>query len=644
MKESKLRRLLALLFVFGAFLGLEIGGAVALLVLPKFVTMPSYYPILFFADGIALFLTSALLAICYFQRARLLEEKRSSGEFFANERFVYTESNLKVFLAGKAKRNHLSGVLAAIVVKDINSELLTLYGPEAVREINEICLGCISWRFGAKPECRYAYNMLDGFFVYKDTKNADSFYDELKDVAADISDKLRRTEALPSVKILIGAFVYGPQDELEQGFQKALFAQKFNAGSRLTDDVVVYNQEMMERNQAQRDLALELEGALEKEEFELYYQPKYRIRDKAFYGAEALIRWHHPNRGLLPPSLFIPFAEASGNIIEIDYYVFEHVCRNIADWKKDGVPILVISVNLSRKTIYNPGLLEFFKRTLAKYNIDPRLIEIELTESIAAKDSVYIRDMILKLRNIGFRTAIDDFGVGYSSFASLKRIPFDTLKVDKTFIDDIEVNERSRSMVKMVIDLGHSLGMDVVAEGVQSLRQSQILQSIKLDNIQGFYYAKPLSGFDFVRFLHDHKVVAKELVSPEKKAEKAEAEKLLSPEEAKANSRANLKRGKAKPLPRKELRSIKDKKAAPTTVSEEAVPTVTPEEVVAPAESAPVIVVPAKEPTPIVTLAPAPAPVRKEKKPFNPIVNLRKKDTKENKMEKKDDKKTEGQA
>jgi EAL domain-containing protein (putative c-di-GMP-specific phosphodiesterase class I) len=272
----------------------------------------------------------------------------------------------------------------------------------------------------------------------------------------------------------------------------------------LLDEVVVYDEDMMAHNEAQRALAVELDRALKKEEFELYFQPKYSLKGKCFYGAESLIRWHHPTRGLLPPSLFIPFAEASGNIMAIDYYVFEHVCRRIAEWKKQGNPLLYISVNLSRKTVYNPGLLDYFRSMIERYQVDPRMIEIELTESIAAKDSIYIADMIKKLREIGFRTSIDDFGVGYSSFSSLKRIPFNTLKIDKTFIDDIEVNERSRAMVKMVIDLGHSLEMEVVAEGVESEKQVRLLQAMKLDNIQGYFYARALSGFDYLRFLEKH--------------------------------------------------------------------------------------------------------------------------------------------
>ncbi|MCI2111717.1 MAG: EAL domain-containing protein [Bacilli bacterium] len=555
MKKSKLPTITALLLVGFVFLGLEVGLAVALALYFGFAVDPFwFYPWLFLIDAGLLLLTGVLVAFLFSRRARLLEEKRNAGESFLNERFVFTEARLKDYLLHKERRHRLKGVLAAIAVKDINSELLSLYGPQRVRSINEICLNCIAWRFGEENECRYAYNMLDGFYVYKDTKSLDAFLDELRGVAADIAAKIKGDESLPSVRILIGVYPFSAGDQAEVGFRRAALAQKFNAESRIDDAAVVYSREMAKRSETQRDLALELVRGLEKEEFEVYYQPKYRLKDKSFYGAEALIRWHHPSRGLLLPSLFIPFAEASGDIAHIDYYVFEHVCRNIAEWKKNGTPILVMSINLSRKTVYNPGLLEFFRRTLSKYDIDPRAIEIELTESIAAKEQIFVADMIAKLRKIGFQTAIDDFGVGYSSLASLKQIPFDTIKIDKSFIDDIEVSEKSRSMVHMVIDLGHSLGMKVVAEGVQSQLQSKILSGFRLDAIQGYFYSHPLSGFDYVRFLAAHKISPNVLEEAPKKEK--EPERILTAAEAQANSRANLKRGRDR-LPRAELKSLK---------------------------------------------------------------------------------------
>lgn len=606
MKESKLRRYSAYLLISAVFLGLEVGSLIALALYPNyFGTLFSFYPYLFLIFAILLGLTAALIVYLFARRARLLEERRSSSEFFQNERFVFTEARLKDVLAKKARHNRLTGVLAALSVKDINTDLLTLYGPEAVRSINEACLACLAWRFGGKSDCHYAYNLLDGFFVYKDTKHPESFYEELKGVLEDINAKLKENEALPSVKVIIGAYIYKAGEPSEQGFQKALYAENFNADSRLTDDVVVYNDEMTERNETQRALALELSRGLEKEEFEIFYQPKYRLKDKCYYGAEALIRWHHPTRGLLPPSLFIPFAEQSGAIIRVDYYVFEHVCQRIAEWKKNAVPLLTISVNLSRKTVYNPGLLDFFKRTTEKYGVDPRTVEIELTESIAAKDLVFVADMIMKLRRMGFRTAIDDFGVGYSSFASLKRIPFDTLKIDKTFIDDIEVNEKSRSLVRMVIDMSHSLGMETVAEGVQSVRQSQILQALKLDCIQGFYYARVLSPFDYVRFLGDHRLVAAKEVATKAKKKK---EISLPTAEGKAASKANLRQGRGgRRMTSPALPSINgEKKEQPRFVSEGPALILVPEEKKGVRKAA----------------DPTIPPSSKKSEPYNPIVNL----------------------
>lgn len=493
--------ILACFALLGILLGVGIGFTVIAF---RRESLPSYFAYIYFSDGLLLTLTSIMICFLLGERKRLLEEKIFCTEFFTRDHFVYTETLLKKILSQKAKHHQLSGVLSAINVQDIHGDILTLYGPGAVKEINETVLTCIASHFADTDGYNYAFNMLEGFFVYSSHSDKEAFYQQLKKVSSEVAESLKKTEALPSVKLLIGAEEIKAGESVDEIFEKAIFAEKDKANSRLLDEVVIYDEDMMHHNEAQRALAVELERALNKEEFELFFQPKYSLRNKCFYGAESLIRWHHPTRGILPPSLFIPFAEASGNIMAIDYYVFEHVCRAIATWKKEGNPLLFISVNLSRKTVYNPGLLGYFQSMVEKYQVDPHMIEIELTESIAAKDSIYIADMIKRLREMGFRTSIDDFGVGYSSFSSLKRIPFDTLKIDKTFIDDIEINERSRAMVKMVIDLGHALDMEVVAEGVESEKQVRLLSTMKLDNIQGYYYAKALSGFDYLRFLEKH--------------------------------------------------------------------------------------------------------------------------------------------
>lgn len=505
MKIQQLKNVFqAILACFGV-LGVLLGVGIAFVTLAvRSDNLSSFYALVLYADGLAVCGVSVLASWLFEVRKRLLEEKVFCSEFFTRDHFVYTETLLKQIMAKRAKHHNLSGVLAAINVQDLHGDILALYGPNAVKEINETVLTTIAHHFADTNGYNYAFNMLEGFFVYSSHEDKEAFYKELHTVSLEVAASLKKTQALPSVKLLIGVEEIKKDETPEEILNKALFAEKFKSNSRLLDEVVVYDEDMMAHNEAQRALAVELDRALKKEEFELYFQPKYSLKGKCFYGAESLIRWHHPTRGLLPPSLFIPFAEASGNIMAIDYYVFEHVCRRIAEWKKQGNPLLYISVNLSRKTVYNPGLLDYFRSMIERYQVDPRMIEIELTESIAAKDSIYIADMIKKLREIGFRTSIDDFGVGYSSFSSLKRIPFNTLKIDKTFIDDIEVNERSRAMVKMVIDLGHSLEMEVVAEGVESEKQVRLLQAMKLDNIQGYFYARALSGFDYLRFLEKH--------------------------------------------------------------------------------------------------------------------------------------------
>jgi EAL domain-containing protein (putative c-di-GMP-specific phosphodiesterase class I) len=267
---------------------------------------------------------------------------------------------------------------------------------------------------------------------------------------------------------------------------------------------MVFSSDMVGQNESNRDLSYELKRALDEDQLEIYYQPKYDLKSGKFFGAEALIRWKHPIRGVLPPSLFIPFAENSGKIIDIDRYVFRHVCQDIQKWENADNRLLKISVNLSRKSVYDPGLLDYFKATMDEYKVNPLLIEIELTESVAARDTIYVAALLKKFKAMGLSTAIDDFGVGYSSFSSLKKIPFDTLKIDKGFIDDIEIDKKARDMVQCVIDLGHSLEMSVIAEGVQSEAQVGILRKMGLDSIQGFFYSKPLPNYDYVKFLGDN--------------------------------------------------------------------------------------------------------------------------------------------
>jgi EAL domain-containing protein (putative c-di-GMP-specific phosphodiesterase class I) len=179
-------------------------------------------------------------------------------------------------------------------------------------------------------------------------------------------------------------------------------------------------------------------------------------------------------------------------------------------WAKEKKRLVKVSINISRKTVYDDGLIDFLSDKLKENGIDPKLLDMELTESLAARDTAFLLQLVNKIKALRMNTSIDDFGVGYSSFNSLKKLPFDTLKIDKSFIDDIEVDQKSRDIVKAIINLSHALGIWTIAEGVETREQVEILKYLGLDSIQGYYYSRPLNNYEFQKFLADNPFERKE--------------------------------------------------------------------------------------------------------------------------------------
>lgn len=504
MKEKTYKNYRFLLYLFIAVFAIMIAGDVVLLVLIVTGNNQLFISYLFFFDNI----TAAIsLALASFYAKKLSDFKialSSVKEFFKSEHFVYNETVFKRKLTKRLKAKRGLGAVASFGVKGLYSEVLSLYGSDEVKQINEIILSEISSAFNSHPYL-YAFNLLDNFLIYSSGDNCAPFYKKIVEVADKISEKIQTSEGLPSLIILIGSYEINRGDQVDDIIRKSNIALKDNASTRLVNDVVVFTPEMSTEGFSRKDLSYELSRGLEEGQLEVYYQPKYDLKLQRFYGAEALIRWNHPVRGLLPPSLFIPFAEQSGLIVQLDRYVFRHVAMDIAKWEKERKRLLKISVNLSRRSVYDSSILNYFVSTMAEFKVNPLLIDIELTESVAAKDTTFVTSIIRKIKGLKMSTSIDDFGVGYSSFVALKKIPFDTMKVDKTFIDDIEIDKKARDMVERVISLGHCLDMKVIAEGVQSAKQVEILKKLDLDAIQGFYYSKPLSCFDYENFLANNR-------------------------------------------------------------------------------------------------------------------------------------------
>jgi diguanylate cyclase (GGDEF)-like protein/PAS domain S-box-containing protein len=267
---------------------------------------------------------------------------------------------------------------------------------------------------------------------------------------------------------------------------------------------------------ALKQLVLEsnLRPGLERAEFVVQYQPQVGVRGFQLAGMEALVRWQHPSLGLLYPSEFVPLAEESGLIISLGDWVMRTACLQNKLWQDAGLTPLTLSVNFSARQFQQASFIEDVARILKDTNLDPRWLELELTESSIMKDPEEAIEKLHELKLMGIKVAIDDFGTGYSSLNYLKRFPIDTLKIDKTFVSDVCRDPHDTAIVRAIIDLGHALDLTVIAEGVETKEQLQYLSALECDVVQGFLFSKALSASAFEELLMEQKRVTSGDVSP----------------------------------------------------------------------------------------------------------------------------------
>ena len=244
-----------------------------------------------------------------------------------------------------------------------------------------------------------------------------------------------------------------------------------------------------------------LRGALERNEFVLHYQPKISVATREVVGAEALIRWQHPERGLLTPAEFMPVLENCGLVVPVGKWVFLEVCRQIVAWREEGSPVVPVSVNLSTRQLLSPHLGSFVRQTLQELSIDPYLIEFEITETSVMKNPDEAIRTLEYLRSLGVRLAVDDFGTGYSSLSCLKRLPVHTLKIDRSFIQDIPTDPDDVTITLAIMSMARSLGLRVVAEGVETEAQLDFLERNNCDELQGHLFSQALAAASFKALL-----------------------------------------------------------------------------------------------------------------------------------------------
>jgi len=356
---------------------------------------------------------------------------------------------------------------------------------------------------------RLAQNLREGELVAR--LGGDEFTVLLPDVAAPtlpsvVAERLLTALAQPfdlegheitvssSIGVVLGDATYLQAEDVLRDADLAMYQAKAEGPGRYR----VFDRTMHEAVVARLRLEVDLRQALDKRELEVHYQPIVALASRAIDGVEALVRWRHPKHGLLSPDEFIPLAEETGLIIEIDRWVLREASSQVVAWQRRFayLPPLTLSVNLSSKQLEQPDLVSTVKDMLLETRLSPHDLRLELTESLLMSSSQTVCDNLEGLRKLGVQLHIDDFGTGYSSLSYLQRLSADTLKIDRSFVAKMNEDEDSAELVRTIVDLAHNLGMQAVAEGVETETQYAQLKSFSCDYAQGYLFAKPLTAGD----------------------------------------------------------------------------------------------------------------------------------------------------
>lgn len=273
---------------------------------------------------------------------------------------------------------------------------------------------------------------------------------------------------------------------------RATAAQNTIKGNYL-NHIAYYNEGLAQQERREQMIISDMQTALAEEQFEVYIQPKVDMSTKKIVGSEALTRWNHPTRGIIPPGEFVPVFEKNGFVVELDEYIIKQTCRLIRKWIDKGIPVYPVSVNLSRTNLYNPQLVTHIEEYIAEYDVPRDKIEFELTESGFATDNNHLSALSKKLQSRGFRVYMDDFGSGYSSLNALREISVDVLKIDLRFLPTEKNDIKANTILKHVVWMAQDLNMEIVVEGVEKQEQEDFLVKLGCKVAQGFYYHKPMT-------------------------------------------------------------------------------------------------------------------------------------------------------
>lgn len=341
--------------------------------------------------------------------------------------------------------------------------------------------------------------------VLQNIKHEDDAETIAKSIVAGFSEPftLHDIEIHISTSIGISLFPYDGDDEevLLTNADSAMYRAKKKGRNQYEKAKVEVNAGSFER------LIIEnsLRKALERNELSLHFQPQLDLKYERIMGFEALLRWNHPDLGDIPPSEFIPIAEETGLILPIGDWVLSNACLKIKEWEKAGFPSLRVAVNLSAQQFLQKNMVNKVKAVIQETSINPKCLELEITEGVVIHDVDSAISVLQQLKDIGVQISIDDFGTGYSSLNYLKKLPVNTLKIDRSFIYDIDVNPSSKALTAAITTMAHDLKLNVIAEGVETYKQLSYVKKSSCDAIQGFYFCRPLKAEHVLDFLTNTK-------------------------------------------------------------------------------------------------------------------------------------------
>jgi diguanylate cyclase (GGDEF)-like protein len=401
----------------------------------------------------------------------------------------------------RAKRNELNVAMLFIDLdrfKSVNDSLGHVVGDDLLIEVSNVLLKCVRAydsvaRFGG-DEFTIIISDLKDNEVEEQIEKLSNRILELMSEPIIIND--REFHITPSIGIAIYPRDAKNLSDLLKNADTAMYEAKSNP----TGNYQYYQKQQNKETLARLELENDLRHALEKDQLELYYQPKIDLRDCMIYDVEALIRWNHPDHGLVPPGDFIPLAEETGLITDIGYWVMKAACRQSKLWHEKGIN-LNIAVNISADQFRQPGLYDKVVNILDETEVNPGSIELEITESLTIENFPKTVRLLNQFREHGLGICIDDFGTGYSSMTYLQKIPINKLKIDKSFIDNIHLHDDSASITKAIVSLAHNLSLKVVAEGVETKAQYDYLNAINCDEAQGFFLCRPLPESELIQHI-----------------------------------------------------------------------------------------------------------------------------------------------